>query len=194
MIDFGPRQKPITEDLIREMVNWRPRRIQLSSDWQNALHPPTSKFKNWSLVLPFPETFHNTFHTMCFDVDHRAHVSEENRCCIFLNRSKEDEGDSVRKAKRWIKVVEKYVGIRDGLALSFALDFRTKEGNPQKPRTRVGDLCRRAKLYEGSSRHDKGAADELVGKCVDFLKEMTCYDSADCVVAMPPSRPNKPFD
>lgn len=194
MVDLGPHQNPITEERIREMVGLRPRRVQLSSNWPNALHLPTPKYENWSLVLPFPETFQNAFQTMCFGVDHRDHVSEENRYCVYPRSSKEDEGESVRKAREWIKTVGQYVAIRDCLALSFALDYRTEAGDPQKNRTHVGDLCLRAKPYDAGSRRDPQAENELVQLCLEFLGQMTCCNSADCVVAMPPSRPDKPFD
>lgn len=196
MIDFGPHQNPITEDRIREMVNWEPRRIKLASDeWREVLHQPREKDQNWSLFLPFPETLKNAFKTMCVDVAHYAHTTEENRCCIFLNSSQDDEGESVRKAKAWIQTVGEYIAIRDCLALSYALDYTfVTQGGIQGGRTEVGDLCRRAKLYEGDRSYDLRAADQLAERLVSFLREMDCYDSADCVVAMPSSLPKKTFD
>ncbi|OFW41581.1 MAG: hypothetical protein A3J28_11725 [Acidobacteria bacterium RIFCSPLOWO2_12_FULL_60_22] len=196
VIDLGPDQKPITEDLICEMVSWTPRRVKLASDsfWPNVLQQPSGDYRNWLLVLPFPETFQNAFETMCFDVTHRVHVAENNRCCIFLNDSHSDGGKSVNRAKAWIKTVGQHIAIRDRLALSFALDYRMESGDPQKKKTVVGDLCRRAKLYEGSTSHDREAAKQLAQLCMDSLQKLTCYDSADCVVAMPSSRLKKTFD
>lgn len=192
-IDFGPIQNPITEERIREMVQWTPRRMKLSAEWKEVLHPPSGSSKNWSLVLPFPETFQNSFQATCGAVNHYAHLGKNNRCVIFLNDSEWDN-ESVEKAKVWIASVDDHVAIRDCLSASFALDYRMEDGDPQKSKTVVGDLCRKAKPYEGSSTYDRGAAGELAKACVEFLGKVDCYDSADCVVAMPPSRPDKLFD
>ncbi|MBI4459698.1 MAG: hypothetical protein HY648_06540 [Acidobacteria bacterium] len=100
----------------------------------------------------------------------------------------------MREAEKWIRTVGQYVAIRDCLALSFALDYRTEGGDPAKNKTQVGDLCRRAKPYGENAEYDKEAARELARLCSSFLREMTCYKFADCVVAMPPSRQKKPFD
>ncbi len=191
-IDFGPRQGPITEERIREMVQWTPRRMKLSAEWKEALHAPTGSSKNWSLVLPFPETFQNSFQATCSDVNHYAHLGKNNRCVIFLNDSEWDK-KSVERAKAWIASVADYVAIRDCLSASFALDYRMEDGDPQKSKTIVGELCRKAKPYAGLT-YDPAAAKELAESCVEFLAKVDCYDSVDCVVAMPPSRPDKPFD
>ena len=195
LIDFGPRQKDITEDRIRDMVNWKPRRMRLAStEWPEVLHQPREEGQNWSLVLPFPDTLKNAFSVMCSDVNHIAHETQDERCCVFLNSSQRDEGESVQKARKWVQTVGQYVAIRDCLALSFALDYRMESGDPQKRKTVVGKLCRKAKLYEGSTSHDPEAAKQLGALCIEFLERLTCYESASCVVAMPPSRLKKSFD
>ncbi len=191
VFDFGPRQDSITEERIREMVNWTPRRMKLSVDWQKVLYTPTGE--NARLVLPFRETFENAFGTMCGDLNHHAYTGQNGRCTIFLNDSQSDQR-AVEKATEWIAVVGNYVGIRDCLALSFALDYRMEGGDPQKSKTQIGVLCRRAKPYQGNANYDRAAARKLAEECVGFLQNMTAYDSADCVVAVPPSRPDKPFD
>ncbi|HXZ41981.1 MAG TPA: hypothetical protein VEG68_14650 [Terriglobales bacterium] len=192
-IDFGPEQQPISEARIREMVTWKPRRMKLATEWKNALHAPLGSGQNWSLVLPFPETFRNSFQAMCSGINHYAHVGKDNRCVIFLNDSQWDE-ECVEKAKEWIEAIGKRVAIRDCLAISFALDYRMEGGDPSKSKTVVGDLCRKAKPYGEDTKYDRDAARQLARVCVDFLEKVGCYDSADCVAAMPPSRPNKPFD
>jgi predicted amidophosphoribosyltransferase len=91
--------------------------------------------------------------------------------------------------------VGSYVVIRDCLALSYVLDYDREEGNPDKPQTKVGALRSRAKTYDKVPTADTyRAADELVKECLDFLGQMTCYSTATCIVGMPPSRPDKPFD
>jgi len=88
------------------------------------------------------------------------------------------------------------VAIKDLLAISFALDYDRECGNPQKPQTTIGLLRAQAKPYGGASAttQTKEAADALVEHCVDFLNTMTCYESADSIVAMPPSDPVRAFN
>jgi len=38
------------------------------------------------------------------------------------------------------------------------------------------------------------AAKNLAELCVKFCNSVSCYETVDCVVSMPPSRPDKPFD
>jgi hypothetical protein len=191
--DRGPIQNPFTENDIRDVVGWIPRRMKLATEWKDVLKAPRGDGENWSLVLPFRETFENAFRTMCAGVNHYAHVGKGERCIIFLNDSQSDES-CVEKAKAWITSIEDHIVIRDCLSISFALDYRTKGGDPQGPKTAIGELCRKAKPYDADGKYDRVAARQLAQNCVDFLEKVTCYDSADCVVAMPPSRPDKPFD
>ncbi len=66
VIDFGPIQRPITEERIREMVEWSPRRMKLAVDWQDALHPPGSSGENWSPRPPVSGNLSRTaFQAMC---------------------------------------------------------------------------------------------------------------------------------
>jgi hypothetical protein len=64
-IDFGPEQIPITENRIRNMIQWVPRRKQLKSEWTETLHEPQRDGQDWSIVLPFCETLRNAFDSMC---------------------------------------------------------------------------------------------------------------------------------
>lgn len=175
------------------MVKRTPRRMKLSSEWPKPLHEPRDAGGNWSLVLPFEETFANSFKTMCADVNHHVHIGKGDRCIVFLNDSHGDE-QCVETTKTWINTVGKYVAIRDCLAVSFALDYRMEDGSPQKAKTAVGTLCRKAKPYKVGDAHDTRAAKQLGKMCSDFLAEMTCFDSVDCLVGMAPSSPDKPFD
>jgi len=189
----GPVQESITEDRIREMITWSPRRSKLSEDWRDSLHEPPDADSNCRVVLPFSETFQNAFKTMYPGTEYHALKVKGERLCVFLNDSNWNT-QAVEQTKEWLETVGQYVAIRDCLALSFALDYRTQGGDPDGARTRIGALCRLAKPYSNSDGHDQAAADSLVEACLDFLKTMTCYDSIDSVVAMSPSRPDKPFD
>lgn len=96
---------------------------------------------------------------------------------------------------RWLSIIGEYVAIRDCLAISYAIDYDRFEGIPQNDRTEIGDLRKRAKPHNSEVTQDHhDAADLLALKCIDFLKVMTCYDSFDAIVAMPPSHPDKLFD
>ncbi|MBZ5592776.1 MAG: hypothetical protein LAP39_11105 [Acidobacteriia bacterium] len=86
--------------------------------------------------------------------------------------------------------------MKDFLALSFALDYERKGGDPNRPQTKIGALRSQAKPYgsQAATKQTSAAADQLVEHCLAFLNEMSCYESADCVVAMPPSDPAKSYN
>ncbi|HEV7516030.1 MAG TPA: hypothetical protein VGR07_06995 [Thermoanaerobaculia bacterium] len=95
----------------------------------------------------------------------------------------------------WHATVGLYVALRDCLLLSFALDYDREDGAPSRAQTRIGTLRYRAKPYDGTPTRDTfEAAGQLAQECLSFLRSMTCYQGIDAVVAMPPSRPDKPFD
>ncbi len=56
-IQAPPRQDPIDRARIESMLTLVPRRSQLDFEWKDALHPPRDQYKNWTLVLPFCESF-----------------------------------------------------------------------------------------------------------------------------------------
>ncbi len=192
-IDLGPEQAGITKERIREMVTWRPRRMQLIHEWPNALHEPDTPERDWSMVLPFCETFRNTFNSMC-PVESIGLRESKGRCFTFLPDAKYTD-ETLEHVRQWLATVGHYVAIRDCLALSFALDYDREEGNPEKPQTMIGALRTRAKPYDGQPKADTLiAADELIDACLEFIKSITCYQDIDVVVAMPPSDPTKPFN
>ncbi|MDP3030059.1 MAG: phosphoribosyltransferase [Deltaproteobacteria bacterium] len=103
--------------------------------------------------------------------------------------------NDIEKVRQWLNLLEPYVGIRDCLALSFASDYDSEDGNPGSPFTKVGSLRKLAKTYGKAPTHASlAAADELTKLCLNTLRELTCYDSATCVVAVPPSDPGKPYN
>jgi phosphoribosylpyrophosphate synthetase len=103
--------------------------------------------------------------------------------------------EQLEAARRWIDSFASYIAIRDCMTLSFALDFDRKDGAPDEPQTRIGQLRSRAKPYgRPTTARTYAAADQLVEQCLEFLKEVPCYSQAGAVVAVPPSNPGKPFD
>lgn len=187
-------QAAITKERIEMMLSWRPRRMQIQSEWQEATHEPREADKDWSLVLPFCETLKNAFRAMCSVACIGLREGKNGRCYTFLTKARQDPRE-VEKVRLWLQQVGAYVALRDCLALSFALDYDRRGGNPDEAQTRVGLLRARAKPYDDAPSPDTyAAADELVRACLDFLKTMRCYQDADVLVGMPPSRVDKPFD
>lgn len=183
-------QKPITVANINEMLTWKPRRMKLEDEWRNALHEPTGTYQDWSLVLPFCEILKNAFESMCSVRSIGLRVSQSGRCYTFF--PDKTDLDTVRE---FLSKVGSYIVLRDCLALSFALDYDRIKGNPNNPQTVIGKLRSRAKPYQRDTSGDTyDAANEMVSHCMDFIREMTCYQDITCVVAVPPSDPQKPFN
>jgi hypothetical protein len=189
--DLPPIQENFDENDIRGMNVGR---RQLSSEWPKTLYKPDSPEKEWCLILPFPNTYQNAFFSMC-ETTAYAHHAATGKLCLYLQGIGPDEQPPSEVAE-WVEKVGKYVAMKDFLALSFALDYEREAGNPNRPQTDVGSLRAQAKPYGGqtATKQTTAAADHLVDRCLAFLKEMTCYKSADCVVAMPPSDPTKTYN
>lgn len=186
-----PIQEPFDEGDVRGMNVGR---RQLRTEWQTPLHKPESAGKEWCLILPFPNTYQNAFSCMC-DTDVTTHHAPNGRLCLYLRGFGPEEEPPV-EVTQWIHKVGQYVAMKDFLALSFALDYDREGGNPTRPQTDIGTLRAQAKPY-GSQKATKqtiAAANQLVARSIAFLGEMTCYQSADCVIAMPPSDPTKEYN
>ena len=187
-----PHQEDFTEDDIRKMDMSR---RQLRTEWKKVIYAPEKPEDNWKLLLPFANTYKNAFETMCDGINAYPYHKGGGRLTIFLNGTEGDE-EAPKEAVEWVAKVGDPVAMKDYLAISFALDYDREGGSPQKPQTKIGALRGQAKPYGGAAAtlQTKGAADQLVEHCVEFLNTMTCYESADCIVAMPPSDPTKPFN
>jgi len=187
-------QHQITKERIEEMIHWEPRRFRLK-DFDRPLKPPETLGdwqKDWNLIFPFKETFVPSFQNMCSLVEHIPFSTKGTAYYTFLKNVTDEDIDNVQK---WLKMIEPYIAIRDCLALSFALDYDREGGNPANPRTPIGSLREQAKTYGKSPTDDTyAAACELIQACLQALRKLTCYNSATCVTAMPPSDPAKPFD
>lgn len=189
--DPPPVQAEFTEDDIRAMDVGR---RQLKTEWQKTLYAPEQPDKNWRIILPFANTYENAFGSMC-QVNYHPYHAKEDRLIIFLNGTEGDE-EAPAEVVEWVEKVGHPVAMKDFLSISFALDYDRHGGNPMKPQTEIGTLRARGKPYGGSAAtsQTKEAADKLVERCLDFLNAMSCYSSADCIVAMPSSDPSKAFN
>jgi hypothetical protein len=190
IIDLPPIQADFTEDDIRAMNVMR---HQLRTSWPKTLYAPEKPDQNWKLILPFANTYLNAFASMC-DLNYHPHHPKD-RLTIFLNGTEGDEKPPV-EVPPWIEMVGNPVAMKDFLAISFALDYDREGGDPKEPHTEIGNLRALAKPYgvDTATARTKKAADKLLGHCVEFLTTMTCYRSADCIVAMPPSDPSKVYN
>lgn len=193
-LNFGSAQSMITKEKIVEMISWEPRRFSLR-DFEKPLKKPGElglTQTDWNLIFPFRETFVPAFDEMCAMVDHIPFRSTRTAYFTFLKNVTPDDIDQVTG---FLEAIKPYVAIRDCLALSFAIDYDREGGNPDAPQTRVGELRSIAKTYgKAASSQALEKANELAEECLTALKKLTCYNSATCIVAMPPSDPAKLFD
>lgn len=185
----------ITKELIEDMIHWEPRRFRLC-DFDKPLKPPKKLGdwqEDWNLIFPFQETFVPSFKMMCPSVDHIPFTSKSGTAYFTFLKVVSDS--DIEAVQDWLKNIEGYVALRDCLEISFAIDYDRVGGDPGNERTHVGSLRKRAKTYgKPATRDTYAAADGLIESCLKTLRDLTCYDSATCILAIPPSDTKKPFD
>jgi hypothetical protein len=188
--DLPPEQPKFDEEALR---GFAVKRHQLRTSWPNVVHLPATPGKDLRVRLPFEQTYLGAFKSMV-DWPIRWFISEKG-VTIYLQGT-EGEGEAPECVRQWIDTVGQYVVMRDYLALSFALDYDREGGDPGKEQTEIGHLRLLAKPYGGqeADAQTTTAADQLVERCLAFLNKMTCYKSANCIVAMPPSDPTKEYN
>lgn len=190
---FAPHdveQDPITTESIESVIHNSPRRMRITEE--SSLHEPTKDGNDWSISLPFPETFKNTFQAMC-QIELRE-GRKGNNMYAYIHGSSSDES-RVEPIRRWLRRVENYVAIRDCLALSFALDYDREDGDPKAERTNMGALRTQAKTYGRSTTGESyAAADEIANAMIAFIEVIDVYQKADIIAGVPPSDPQKQFD
>jgi predicted amidophosphoribosyltransferase len=146
------------------------------------------------LMLPFANTYKNAFLSMCKAPVH-PHVAPTGRLCLYLKGVAWNE-ELPPEVTEWVERISHPVAMKDMLALSFALDYERRAGDPAQPQTTVGQLRSVAKPYGNAAATEDTikAASQLVELCAAFLDKMTCYRTADSVVAMPPSDPDRSYN
>jgi len=176
------------------MLN-RPRRFRLA-DFEGCLNAPSEPDRDWYLRFPFRESFVAAFEAGC-DIAHTEFQSSPDRdrpsTWSYL---KDRSASAIEEARKWLREISPYVGIRDCLSVSFAIDYDRERGAPDAQLTPVGRLRRSAKEYRGGDATSvkKRAADELVDRVCTFLESVQAYrNHVDCIVAVPPSSPNPGF-
>ena len=181
------KQNLITLKSIEALKDLEPRRFKLSMFDEPPLKPPLtlgSWQRDWNLIFPFKETYVPAFEEMC-DINHVPFLSKEDKPARFTFLPDVTDKE-IEEVETFIEKISKYVAIRDCLALSFALDYDKEEGNPKNERTFIGQLRYEAKPYNADPTPKTFlAANKLIRRCARFLSEMTCFDSADAIVAIP---------
>jgi hypothetical protein len=197
-IDLGPKQPKITEDKILEMIQLKPRRIKFLSQYTDyyGIHPPRNQGDDWSVLFPFYETFANVFEAMCTTGHIGVRLTEKGKGFTYLSDTANDTVPP-EQVVRVCEIIGNYVAIRDCMALSFALDYDHCDGDPRKPHTEVGKLRSAAKPRDGGTPTTEAYKKGVFGLrdlCLKFIEDIVCYENADCIVAMPPSRSGKKYD
>ncbi len=187
-------QDPITPEHINTLLTLTPRRMKLAADWPKVLHEPSAPGKDWTIVLPFRETFANTFRAGCHVQTIGLRPGKGDRCYTFL-KGADDDPAILETVRSWVKTVDLYVGIRARLVATFALDFDRIGGDPLSAHSAIGELRVRAKPYDTDPTNDTyAAAAELADHIHAFQQTIDLYQYTDVVVGMPPSTPDRPFN
>lgn len=85
----------------------------------------------------------------------------------------------VAKVEEWLGRHHGLVVCRDLLAVSMAVDFDRRGGAPQEPPTRLGELRRAAKVYEGAGTRDaRSATTSLAAELAAVVQRVEAYQTA----------------
>jgi hypothetical protein len=187
------RTHRISDQQIVAMQSWRPRRIQLATEWPASIEGNAWPGSTLRLVLPFRETLERAFRDMCGPRNARFERNGKHSWMLEL-KGRESGARRLARVQEWLATVGRYIAIRDWLDLSFALDYDREHGRLDAPRTRIGALRFRAKpLDDKATPEVLAAADELTAAALEFLKSVNCYEAADAVAAAPPARADQPY-
>lgn len=196
----------ITTEQLKELLTMEPRRHRLSDPtWHNlpwnALRAPIEDATDWILSFPFFETFCPAFDEFCLS---RAEASPIEKLPFERNDGtrvrytylKKTSDGQLNDIGEWLSFIGRFVGIRDFLRVSFALDYTCEGGNPGMGTTGTGRLRQTAKLYGASdspSTETLAAASRLAEECIKFMQLSRAYYQVNSVMAIPRSDPTKTY-
>lgn len=196
----------ISKEQLDQLLELEPRRHRLKDpSWHNlswsALREPYDESTDWSVNFPFFETYGPAFDEYCRALADSPPIDrtpfERNDGTrvkyTFLKDTTQEQLDDIGA---WIDLIGQYVGIRDFLRVSFALDYTCEAGNPDNSRTKIARLRQEAKLYgakDSPSTETLAAASRLAVACVKFIEQSKSYFSANAVIAVPRSDPSKKY-
>lgn len=191
---------------LEHLLDLEPRRHRLKDpSWHNlswsALREPYDQSTDWSVNFPFFETYGPAFDEYCRSVADSAPIDRtpferNDGSCVkytFLKNTSQEQLDDIGA---WIDLVGQYVGIRDFLRVSFALDYTCEAGNPDNSLTKIARLRQEAKLYgakDSPSTETLAAASRLAVACVKIIDQSKSYLRANAVIAVPRSDPSKKY-
>lgn len=191
--DEFPIQAQISLDDVKALSSLSRRRFRLSTEWPDVLREPRDESSDWGLTFPFRESYWNAFLALEIPANDPT-ISTGGVCATYLNGVVEGS-DELARIRSLIAKVGDYVGIRDHLAMSFALDYEREDGDPNKPQTEIGRLRAQAKPYDRgpATANSLAATMSLTNVLCEFLATVECYWRVEAVCAVPPSDPTKPF-
>jgi hypothetical protein len=188
--DMMFRQPAITPEKIQTMLT-SPRRRRLTPKWK-GLGEPSVEGGDWNVGVPL-KPYTKAFDEVFFPKINHIGWREGNSHTYYTYLKDVDEED-LEEIREWLEKMRGWVGIRDCLPISFALDFDRKDGNPDLNKTKIGTLREEAKPYDRTPNDSHyEAAEKLAENCIAFLNKVGCYNSLDAVIAVPPSSPEKEY-
>lgn len=196
----------ISDEDLQKLLTMHPRRHRLSDpSWHNlpwsALRAPVEDGADYGLSFPFFESFCPAFDEFC---NSRGDAQSIERLPFermdgkkvnytFLKNATEEQLNDIGE---WIGYISQFVGIRDSLRVSFALDYTCLCGDPKREVTQIAKLRQTAKLYGGSDKPTTdtlSAATQLAEASINFIKTSKSYHRIDTVLATPRSDPSKKY-
>ena len=203
---FKKQGESISDEDLQSLLTMHPRRHRLSDpSWNNApwtaLQPPLPQSNDYRLCFPFFETFCPAFDEFCHARGDAAainrlpfeRISGAKKNYTFLKDTTEAQ---LNEIGQWVRYISRYVGIKDSLRVSFALDYTCEAGDPGRDATKIAQLRQTAKLYGGDDAPTEktlGSAKKLAEECVTFIKGSKAYSRTTAVLATPRSNPNKKY-
>jgi hypothetical protein len=98
LVDPGPRQDPISEERIQQMLEWIPRRFRLADITEPLKEPGRFGNNDWNLLFPFRETFVAAFEVVFPVIDHIPFRSKVRKTELH-HVSEECRGDASRRSE-----------------------------------------------------------------------------------------------
>lgn len=186
---WSPKQTAITQEALEEFQANRDGRR-----WRGGcyLNKPSAKYDSFGVILPCEETFHNAIAALDFQ-EVGPHRISSGKCGAFFPGIVEGDKSHTQLDER-VNAINGFVGMRDLLAMSFALDYDRENGDPTRPRTQAGKLRATANPYgKNANASTIAAAEQLAEMLLSAIDHLGCYTVADAVCGVPPSQPDKPF-
>ena len=177
--DPWPEQGPIGLDDIQALIEPQRRRWRLKDFW-SALHEPSKTGGDWGVTVPSKQPYWNALKWDRLPIDGPNRISGGGTGGFLLDDS------FLPEVKRRIESLGAFIGIRDCLAMSFALDY-THENGPNTPYTDTYRTLTAAEPRKGTPADDQILhARRLVKQLEAFVQRVNSYAAAQIVTAVPP--------